>query len=260
MMRKIIQTIVLTLVFIIVGGLLLTFSGKVRTQAGEAKCQNNLKQLAFCLLNFASANAYLPSATTRNPDLPREKRLSWYVASLPFLEASALPSEIYNDKAWDDEMNRFAAILPIRVFQCPLQMDYRPESTLFPTSYIGMTGLGSDAVSVRADDPRAGIFGDQRKLSLEMLEPLGGTGSRLMILETTRLRDSWISGGPATARGLEFDGEPIIGNGRQFGELGRDGAYGCFADGSVRFIASSIDADLLKRMATLQGGAVSVPE
>jgi uncharacterized protein DUF1559 len=260
MMRPIIQTIVLALVLIVVGGLVLMYSGKARKQADKAKCQNNLKQIALCLHNFASANSYLPSATMRNPNLPREKQLSWYVASLPYLEASALPSEIYGKRAWDDEMNRFAAILDIPVFQCPLQLDYRPESTLFPASYVGVAGVGPDAVSLPVDDARAGIFGYDRKLSLEMLQELGGTDSRLMILETTQLRDSWISGGPATARGLEFDGESVIGKGGQFGELGRDGAYGSFADGSVRFIASSIDADLLKRIATLQGGAVSWPE
>jgi len=139
-------------------------------------------------------------------------------------------------------------------------MDYRPVSTLFPTSYVGLTGVGSDAVSLPADDARAGVFGEDRKLSLEMLQELGGTESRLVILETTCLKDSWISSGPATARGLEFDGEPMIGDGRQFGELGRNGGYGCFADASVRFIASAIDAELLKRMSTLQGGAVSWPE
>lgn len=78
-----------------------------------------------------------------------------------------------------------------------------------------------------------------------------------MVVTTERLSGHWMAGGNATVRGLDPGQKPYIGSSRQFGR--RAGAAVLFADGSVRWIPSSVDDHLFEAMATIHGGE-STPE
>jgi hypothetical protein len=160
------------------------------------------------------------------------------------------------DKPWDDEQNRFAAVYPVRLFQCPLLVDQRPKSKFFPTSYIGIAGLGADAAELPLDDPRAGVFGYDRVLKLNGKTDLR-LSSLLAVMETTNMSESCMAGGPPTVRGLEPD--TALGDGGEFGEFGGDGANCLFLDASVHFLRNSIDIRVLRKMATFNGSAQLEP-
>jgi hypothetical protein len=252
MIRNVTNTVVLTIVFVLVGAIFLSCVSYMRRQADRAKCQNNLKQIWLGALNFESATGRLPAATVRGSTLPPSKRFGWLKEIIPYIEAQSIYLPRPPDYPWDDSDSRFEAIYPAPVFQCPFLANLRPKSTLYPTSYIGITGLGADAAELPLDDPRAGVFGYDRVLSFP-----GKTefriSSLIAVMETTDLRESCISGGPATVRGFESDTRPILGEGGQFGELRSDGACCAFLDGSAHFVHSSIDLRVLKDLATLQG-------
>jgi uncharacterized protein DUF1559 len=265
-MRGIVNTIILTAVLVLAGGVVLDAIHLARERAESAKCENNLKQVLLSVHNYASANVYLPTVTMldrrlpRESWLPRDKQMSWQVSILAYLEGGPLYGQIARDKTWDAEENRFAALTYIPPYQCPQYLDAPRTNTLSPTNYIGITGLGADSADLPLDDPRAGCFGFERVVTLEDITSLGGTTNLLAILETTRTSESWTTGGQATARGMVFDGEPVIGNGALFGEFGHNGAHGAMANGTVRFFASSTDRGLLKRISTIQGDDVSWPD
>jgi prepilin-type processing-associated H-X9-DG protein len=119
-----------------------------------------------------------------------------------------------------------------------------------PTHYLGVSGLGEEAVTVPAQDPRAGFFGFERRLTRT---DIAQQSSRLLVaLETSRASGAWTAAGRSTVRGLDEEG-PWLGASAQFGGNHPGGANALFADGSVRFVRESVDPQVFRAMATVQG-------
>jgi prepilin-type processing-associated H-X9-DG protein len=259
MSRNLINAIVATLAFLLIGGLILLGIERIRRKDNQTKCQNNLRQIGLAIHSHDSTFNRLPAGTIANPWLPPSKRLSWLAAISNFLESSVIYPGLASDKPWDDAANRFAAIKPMPVFRCPFFDDQPPTGELYPTSYIGIAGLGADAAELPIADPRAGVFGYDRKLTLDGKTATLRTSSLLAVIETTQMSESCITGGPATVRGFAVGAARSFGDDCPFGELGGDGANCLFLDGSARFIRASIDANLLKQLATISGSNIAVP-
>jgi prepilin-type processing-associated H-X9-DG protein len=250
-MRHIVSTLVVVLLLALCGVLLVVGIARVRDAAARANCTSNLKQIALAVLNYQETYRALPSADLPNPALRPEKRLSWLVSIVPFVEAGNLYSKMDREKSWDAEENRFAALLIYRVYQCPSYRERPPVSTLVPSHYLGISGIGADAVGLPRDDPRAGLFGYQGKLRLAEIER--GAGNVLLAVETDRASGSWTAAGPPTVRGLEPGSPPYLGTNGQFGGIHPDGANAVFLDGTVRFLADSLDPTVFESSATLKG-------
>src|SRR5207253_1113267 len=108
----------------------------------------------------------------------------WLVCINPYVEASPLYNKLDLEQGWDAEENRFAALTVLPYFQCPAYPHWPPISTLAPTHYIGLAGLGEDAATLPADDPRAGFFGYEREV---VLKDLGDRSSmQLVAVETAQ--------------------------------------------------------------------------
>ena len=52
----------------------------------RARCQNNLKNIAIALMGYHENQGAFPSGTLPNPNLPPEKRLSWYATINTYLD------------------------------------------------------------------------------------------------------------------------------------------------------------------------------
>ena len=118
-MRNIASLVVLVLIVILVGGLIFLGIAKVREAAQMISCQRNLKQIGISTWSYQDANGAFPSAAIQNSDLPPEKRLSWMLMILPYVESTTISEKINKKKSWDAEENRFAALMAIKFFQCP---------------------------------------------------------------------------------------------------------------------------------------------
>jgi prepilin-type processing-associated H-X9-DG protein len=250
-MRNAVQAFVLALILGVCAGLLAPAVVKVREAAARAECRNNLRQVGLALHNYRDTENTFPPAAMPNPSLPPGRRLSWLVAIVPYVEANYLYSKMDKDKGWDAEENRFAALAEWRVFLCPGYPEGPPASTLAPTHYVGLTGLGADAIELPAGHPRAGFFGYERKLTLADVPRRSAT--LLVAAETARASGSWTAAGPPTARGLEQDAGPYLGRSGPFGGTHRGGANALFADGSVRFVRESVDPRAFEAAAALRG-------
>jgi prepilin-type processing-associated H-X9-DG protein len=252
-MRGLIQVLVAVVVALLTAGLLLTGVAAVRDAAGRLQCTNNLKQLGISLRNYHDTNKGFPPAGMPNPDVSPEHRLSWIVAIVPFVEADNLFARMKEKEGWDAERNRFAALIKMHYLRCPGFPEEPPTSTLEPTHYLGIAGLGTDAAALPAGDAMAGFFGYDRTVRSA---DLGDHASSLLVVETARVTGSWTAAGPPTVRGLDLESRPCLGKDGQFGGTHSGGANASFADASVRFLRGDLDAQAWQAMVTLKGSSV----
>jgi prepilin-type processing-associated H-X9-DG protein len=249
-MRKAIQVLVVVVILLSCGGLFLLFVGKVREAAVRVQCTNNLKQLGLAIENYAGTYSKYPRAALPNAELVPEERQSWIVEIWPFVEAGPIYNKMDHKKAWDAEENRFAALTIVRTLRCPTYRDPPPAGVLFPSHYLGIAGVGANAIDLPLEDNRAGFFGYDRTIKHEDLKD---TRSILVLAETSQVSGAWTAAGLPTSRGFIPNGSAYIGKDGQFGGNHRGGANVTFADGSVHFIEQSIDPAVWEAMATLSG-------
>ena len=229
------------------------------------ECRNNLRTIVLGLQGYVNSRGNYPPATVPNENLPPEKRLSWLVEMLYYLEGGG-PWLLEKTMAWDEGMNRVlrrqdkfsGEIIFVEgrdkysVVHCPSNENVFDASGCELSSYVGMAGLGLDAVELPLEDPRAGIFGYDRLTSLDAITD--GTATTMAVVETAESNGPWKAGGPATVRGLDPSRQPYIGPGHQFGGTHQGGAMVAFADGSVRFIRATIDPKVFEALSTIAAG------
>jgi len=250
-MRQYLLVLIVGLVLATIAGLLICGVAKVREAAGRIQCANNIKHIGLSIQNYQDQTGAYPRAALPNPELRPDERLSWIAAIVPWVESSPLYSRMAPRKSWDAEENRFAALMSYKIVQCPSYpyLERPPVSTLCPTHYVGITGIGTDSATLPLEDPRAGFFGLERKLTREDLR--GRDSAIMMVVETARAHGTWIAAGPPTTRGLDPGDPPYVGRGGQYGGIHPGGVNVLFADGSIRFIAESIDPMEWEAMSSL---------
>jgi prepilin-type processing-associated H-X9-DG protein len=238
-------------------GLFVVGLGRLRGKSEVTVCTNNLRRIgqAVNLYHDEEQHRNFPPGTIRNSELPPDRRLSWMVAILPYMEAEPTPGpasakaqatfhkgvELYDRfnraDAWDAEENRRAMSGSQPWFVCPAALP-RPaagEPTL--TQYVGIAGLGADAAQLPRTDPRAGFFGYDRIIDRD--DVTRGTEQTMMVSERANAVGPWAAGGPATVAGLDPRKQPFVPE--QFGGLHPHGANALFADGHVTFISDRAD-------------------
>jgi hypothetical protein len=236
---------------LLLGGLLIVFVGKVRDAASRVRCQNNLQALALGVSSYHDSCNQFPQAIVPNASLPPEKCLGLCFRVASYAAGSTnLYVRMDEQKGWEAEENRYLAVMGCPPLRCPGYPDAKPASTLVPTHYVGIAGIGADAATLPLDDPRAGFFGYERKLSRADIRR--GASRLLVLVETTRTQGAWTAGGPPTVRGLE-EGTPYLGAGGQFGGTHPKTTYPLFADGSIRPVSDSVAPRAFEAMATIRG-------
>ncbi|MHB1560926.1 MAG: DUF1559 family PulG-like putative transporter [Isosphaeraceae bacterium] len=224
-----------------------------------ASCQRNL---VLGILQCANETGSFPRGTWPNADLRPDDRLSFYFATLPYLENEDLAKSIDSAAGWKAPQNRPAATQRIAVMRCPEAPSQIPGGYSF-TPHIGIAGLGVDAPILPKGHPRAGVFGYDRQTTLKDITD--GTFCTMVLAESSRSYGSWLTGGHATVRGLDPSDQPYLGTDRQYGGLhfsrySNGGGNVAFADGSVRFISETVDPRIFEALSTIAGGENLPPE
>jgi type II secretory pathway pseudopilin PulG len=255
--RQLPSVLVVIAIVVIAIGLLLPAVSKTREASKRSQCQNKLRQIAFALHNYgANKHDAFPPGTMPNPDLPPDRRLSWMMAVVPYVEASDIYSRTNTSAAWDADENRPVTMSSYKPYTCPIAWD---ETTIQAT-YFGVAGVGTDAATVPTKDPRAGVFGYDRQTKLD--EITDGLATTLLIFETTA-GGPWAQGGPSTVRGVDPAARPHLGPGRPFGghhvaerpwfDRNLLGGNVGMADASIRFVSESIASEVLEALSTIAG-------
>ncbi|MDB5389338.1 MAG: hypothetical protein JWM11_4984 [Planctomycetaceae bacterium] len=233
--------------------LLLPAVQQAREAARRTQDKNNMKQIGLALHNYHDTTGSFPQGAKENAELKKpEERLSWLVEILPYLDQAQLYNMVKQDKGFADEENKNAFSSSLAVFMNPSQAKFPDLKGYGPTTYVGMAGVGKDAATLKIDDPKAGIFGYDRKTKIRDITD--GTSNTIMVTESDKDIGPWANGGPATIRGLA--NKPYINGPDGIGRNGVGGVHVLLADGSVRFVSQNIDNAVLEALATKAGGEV----
>jgi prepilin-type processing-associated H-X9-DG protein len=235
--------------------------GWVNEKSRQVECADNFRQIGRAVtLEYIHNDKRFPGSALPNPALPPEQRLSWLAGLLPYLDQQkdgsgrweSLADGLDLRQGWEGPANRPALSTNVSRFLCPSHPSFDPRVTRGLTTYVGITGIGPDAVWYPKDNPQAGFFGYERVIGEEDLG--GGLSYTLVATETTLHNGPWLAANESTLRGLDRQAAPYIGPGRQFGGCHPKGLNLLFADGSCRFYNSSVENQAFERMIPLVRG------
>jgi prepilin-type processing-associated H-X9-DG protein len=263
-MKSVITTVFVLALITTVGALIVLAVVKAQHAAKLTHCKNSLKQIGLGLHAYHDSNKRFPSATVPNPTLPPEKRCGWLTEVFPSYMAGGTVTLLDPTKAWDDPINsppRWRTGLngdhPRESFVgdhlnglCPSNPSDGDPKQIGATPYVGVAGLGESSAELPLLDPKAGLFGYERRVALDDLKH--GSMTTIAVVETLH-GGPWTAGGRATVRGFLSNGLPYFGEGGQFSRHHPAGTNVLFADGSVRVFESSASPRMVDALIALAG-------
>ncbi len=213
-------------------GMLLPAVQAAREAARRMQSSNNLKQIALAMHNYYDTFNSFPSRASFDEN--GQPLLSWRVHLLPFLEQGALYNQFHLDEPWNSEHNK-------KLLDSMPSIYRNPSSNLPGTTrsnYLAPTGPGS-------------IFEGRNKTRFAQITD--GISNTLLVLEAND--DASV---PWTAPDdFKYDPKnPLVG----VGKAHPGGFNTAFADGSIHFIAATIDpGTFLHLLQMADGKTVNLP-
>lgn len=180
--------------------------------------------------------------------LPVAERFGWMAH---YVEETDNTAQVTPDRtrSWNDPANDLFVRQRAAGLLNPAVAAVASENGYPAGHYVGVAGVGADAALLPKSNPRAGIFGVNRRTTRDDIRD--GTSNTLMVLGVDQAPDSWASGAGAV-RGLSA--EPYLHGPDRFGTGQVDGMHVLMADGSVKFLAAQTDPKLMRRMAAMADG------
>ena len=208
----------------------------LRTASEKARrydCTNDLKQIGLAMHNYHDRYGCFPAAATF--DDRGRPLLSWRVTILPFMEENALYREFRMNEPWYSPHNRTLLGKMPAAFACRLNEARKGWAEM--STYQVIIGPQTIFTGGPAGVRRADVT--------------DGTANTILVLETNDLA-------PWTApHDVAFSSASSLGTS---GTEHPGGLNAAMADGSVRFIKSTIDPGVLWSLMTRDGGEVIKPE
>jgi hypothetical protein len=206
--------------------------------------------LAERILSATEAWGHFPPTSDQKNGLPVTQQLSW-LARLESHSATLPPERRpVLDVPWFDPANepfvgrRVPTYLNAQVVT-QVGEDGRPT-----THFVGVAGVGRDAIELPYGHPRAGMFGTNRTITVSELRD--GQAHTLMVLGVDAQLGSWADPGRATVRALTE--EPYWHGPDGFGGGNDPQIPALMVDGSARLFAAETDPRLLRRLAAINDG------
>jgi type II secretory pathway pseudopilin PulG len=208
-------------------GLLLPAVQAAREAARRMQCSNNMKQIGLALWNYESTYKSLPPAFTT--DANGKPLHSWRTLILPYMEQSALYSQIDLNKPWDDPVNLPFSKVVIPTYACPSGHTDSPEKTCYQVVV----------------DP-SGIFTGAKCTKIS--EITDGTSNTILLVETESANAvPWMSPDDTDLPTYLTPSQTNRSN-------HTGGGHATFADGSIKFLSNGIDPATAKSLISKGGG------
>ncbi|MCZ2344251.1 MAG: DUF1559 domain-containing protein [Bacteroidales bacterium] len=272
-MNRLIGALVLVLIGLIGAGLFLTGITQSRVDQGRLYCQNHLRILSqFAAMhenapageNPVRAPNVIPPGTVPHAVLSPEQRLAWTVPALLTMDqrtqdTAAIFAAVDLNQPWSAEHNLPPARTRILNLICPGNPTQNATQDFQWTQYVGITGIGADSANLGLGPPVPPNAGCWRYDGATPFSAItDGLSSTMLFAETTQQLGPWLAGGTPTLRGLLVteNAPPFLGgisSSSQFGGNHPGGGNCAFADGSVRWLQSSIDGSVLRGLVTIAG-------
>jgi hypothetical protein len=211
--------------------------------------ETRLSKIGDALLEQVAEEKAFLAGTFPAPRLPPENRLSWMAMLADRLDDDSAPAPLWN-RPWNDPQNDTFVRRRLTMFQNPA-IDQLTGADGYPAAhFVGSAGVGADAATLDQRDPRAGIFGYDRRTRLEDIRD--GASNTLLVMGVREHLGSWAAGGAPTVRGLTR--EPYVNGPDGFGTGNPDSMAVLMADGRVLTVNRQIDPRILRRMAAKADG------
>ncbi len=212
-----------------VGQTLVQAALKMREAAARAQSQNNLKQIALAMVNYADTmQGQLPAHAIYSKE--GKPLLSWRVMILPYIEQQNLYNEFHLNEPWDSEHNKkLLAKMPL-TYASPQDEKTLKEHT---TRYQGFYG-------------KSAFFEGKQGLRFPAAFT-DGTSNTIMVVEASKAVP-WTK-----PEDIPFDPEKPL---PKIGLPGLSYFTVAMCDGSVRTISHSITKETLRSAITRDGGEV----
>ena len=189
-----------------------------------------------------------PTGTAGAPSLTPDERFSW-MAVLVAQNNLDGPQPRW-DRAWNHRANeRFVRQRQDGLLN-PAIVEQTGTDGYPATHFVGVSGIGPDAARLPAGHARAGVFGDERSMTLEDISD--GQANTMLVAGVESDLGSWAAAGRSTMR--SFTAEPYVRGPDGFGTGQQDGMFVLMADGSTRFLSANTDPRLIRRMAAAADG------
>jgi type II secretory pathway pseudopilin PulG len=243
-------TIELFIVIAILGTLVAILLPAVQTPRESGRrdqCMNNLKNIAYAVLDYESTNGTLPAAHALGRS--GTSQLSWRELILPFIERRELYEEFDLIKSWNAPENQSPSSVEVDLFHCPSDPPPLPTPT---TNYFAVIG----PQTVWSSGP-----------GRELGEIRDGKSETILLMEAVEMDVPWAQPKDLSINeAIELltkssDHQPFhlcpFQEGfyhKSFGETGREGIHVAMADGQVRFLVLPLPQDLAMALLTVDGG------
>ncbi len=211
--------------------LLLPAVQAAREAARRTQCSNNLKQIGLALHIYHDRYGAFPPAYI--PDANGKPMHSWRVLILPFVEQQALYEQYNFDEPWDGPNNSLLADVAIPVYQCPSS-----PAGQATTSYLAISGPGT-------------VFDNEK--GSRVSDITDGTSNTIMVAEVAGANINWMEPTDFDVSSMTMTVNSSR-NASAVSSFHPGGAQVLFADGSVRFLAESLDANTFTRLLTRADG------
>lgn len=210
------------------------------------KSNMNLKQIGIGIHNYHDTfNAFpLIGAEQTPPGI----NMSWRVRMLPFIEQKPLFDQVNFSEPWDGPRNTSLQNSPMPGVYAvpPAGSDERN------TSYLVFTSNDRVQHNQLQGEPLFGSFRSQLRGRAGLADCRDGTSNTIMVVEADRDRAvHWVK-----PHDLKFDpANPKAG----LGQVRSGGFIVVMGDGAVRFLPSSIDDDVLRKLVLRDDGHAVSP-
>lgn len=207
-----------------------------------------MQTLGDWVLEYRQKHGVYPTVSPAAREREQREALGWMAELVAGRDANGL--QPLWDRPLHDPLNARFVRRRMPEFLNPV-FESQAAAEGFPASHFaGVAGVGADAADLPHDHPRAGMFGWNRRTSLEDIRD--GAANVMMIAGVRTGFRPWAAGGEGTIRGLTQ--EPYINGPDGFGTGQANGMAVLMADGSVRFLSKEMSPVVLRRLAAMNDG------
>lgn len=254
----------------VIVGMLLPAVQRARESSRRMACGNQVKNMGLAISMYESGRKAYPPGWDARPlsaSLPAGTAFAWSAYVLPYLEQSAIFSQIDFNKRWNDAGgNAAVADHDIPIYKCPSSMLQFPGKM----DYGGIMGHSivlSSHTDVIDNAWNSGILVAVNNRSIPTVRAASvtdGLSHTLLVAEsvdrkgysTSDQNIRWAWGANSFPQCEPFVNDFNVENIRSYHD---GGALGVCADGSVMFLSNSLDRDILAALCTRNCGEPNAP-